>query len=117
MSGLQPQADTLDIVTQLVSMMSILVAQYVHTSKTTYGSEGGDARAFGTVMFVVSNTVLLVAHAVLVAVPLWKKVSASYASVQERFAAGANKSIIVGLKAISVICGDLTMWAKVTTLV
>ena len=84
--------------------MSILVAQYVHTSKTTYGSEGGDARAFGTVMFVVSNTVLLVAHAVLVAVPLWKKISASYASVQERFAAGANKSIILDLKAISVIC-------------
>ena len=95
-------------------MMSILVAQYVHTSKTTYGSEGGDARAFGTVMFVVSNTVLLIAHAVLVAVPLWKKVSASYASVRERFAAGA---IILGLKAISVICGDLTMWAKVTTMV
>ena len=117
MSGLQSQADTLDIVTQLVSMMSILVAQYVHTSKNTYGSEGGDARAFGTVMFVVSNTALLVVHAVLVAVPLWKKVSASYASVQERFAAGANKSIILDLKAISVICGDLTMWAKVTTMI
>ena len=117
MSGLQSQADTLDIVTQLVSMMSILVAQYVHTSKTTYGSEGGDARAFGTVMFVVSNTVLLVVHAVLVVVPLWKKVSASYASVRERFAAGANKSIILDLKAISVICGDLTMWAKVTTII
>ena len=117
MSGLQSRTDTLDIATQLVSMVSILAAQYVHTSKTTYGSEGDDARAFGTVMFVVSNTALLVVHAVLVAVPLWKKVSASYASVRERFAAGANKAIILGLKAISVICGDLTMWAKVTTII
>ena len=95
--------------------MSILVAQYVHTSKMTYGDEGRDARAVGTVMFAVSNTVLLVVHAVLVAVPLWKKVSAGYASVQERFAAGVNKRIILDLTAISVICGDLTMWAKVTT--
>ena len=94
MSGLQSQADILDIVTQLVSMMSILVAQYVHTSQTTLGSEGGDARAFGTVMFVVSNTVLLVVHAVLVAVPLWKKVSAGYAAIKERLAPGANQSII-----------------------
>ena len=74
-------------------MMSILVAQYVYTSKLTYGDEGGYARATGTVIFVVSNMVLLVVHAVLVAAPLWKKISASYASVQERFAAGANKSI------------------------
>ena len=80
-------------------MVSILVAQYVHTSKIIYGIEGGYARALGTVIFVVSNTVLLVVHAVLVAVPLWKKVSASYASVRERFAAGANKAIILGLKA------------------
>ena len=114
MSGLQSRVDTLDIGTQFVSMVSILVAQYVHTSKTTYGSDEGFHRAFGTVMFVVSNTVLLVVHAVLVAVPLWKKVSDSYASVRERFAAGA---IILGLKAISVICGDLTMWAKVTTMI
>ena len=117
MSGLQSRVDTLDIGTQFVSMVSILVAQYVHTSKTTYGSDEGFHRAFGTVMFVVSNTVLLVVHAVLVAVPLWKKVSASYASVRERFAAGANQAIILGLKAISVICGDLTMWAKVTTMI
>jgi hypothetical protein len=89
---LQSQADTLDIVTQLVSMMSILVAQYVHTSKMTYGDEGREARAVGTVMFAVSNTVLLVVHAFLVAVPLWEKISASYASVQERFAAGAEES-------------------------
>merc|ERR1712086_122111 len=89
---LQSQADTLDIVTQLVSMMSILVAQYVHTSKMTYGDEGRDARAVGTVMFVVSNTVLLLVHAGLVAVPLWEKISASYASVRERFAAGAEES-------------------------
>ena len=116
MSGLQSQVDNLDIVTQLVSMMSILVAQYVYI-QGFYGSEGDDARAAGTVMFVVSNTVLLIVHAVLVAVPLWKKVSASYASVRERFAAGANKAIILGLKAISVICGDLTMWAKVTTMI
>ena len=115
MSGLQSQADTLDIVTQLVSMMSILVAQYVYTSKLTYGDEGGYARAAGTVMFAVSNTVLLVVHAVMVAVPLWKKISASYASVRERFAAGANKSITLDLTAISVIYGDLTMLANVTT--
>ena len=88
MSGLQSQADTLDIVTQLVSMMSILVAQYVYASKLTYGDEGGHARAAGTVIFAVSNMVLVVVHAALVAVPLWKKISASYASVQERFAAG-----------------------------
>ena len=85
-------------------MISILVAQYMQTSKMAYGDEGREARAFGTVMFVVSNTGLLVVHAVLVAVPLWQKISAGYASVQERFAAGANKSIILDLKAISVIC-------------
>ena len=94
MSGLQSRTDTLDIATQLVSMVSILAAQYVHTSKTTYGSDGGDARAFGTVMFVVSNTVLLVVHAVLVAVPLWKKISAGYSAIKERLAPGANQSII-----------------------
>ena len=97
--------------------MSILVAQYVHTSKMTYGDEGRDARAVGTVMFAVSNTVLLIVHAALVAVPLWEKISASYASVQERFAAGANKSIALDLTAISVICGDLTMWANANTMI
>ena len=81
--------------------MSILVAQYVHTSKMTYGDEGRDVRAVGTVMFAVSNTVLLIVHAALVAVPLWEKIYASYASVQERFAAGANKSIALDLTAIS----------------
>ena len=109
--------DTLDIVTQLVSMMSILVAQYVHTSKLAYGDEGRDVRAVGTVMFAVSNTVLLVVHAALVAVPLWEKITASYASVQERFAAGANKSIALDLTAISVICGGLTMWANANTMI
>ena len=83
--------------------MSILVAQYVYI-QVFYGSEGDDRRAAGTVMFVVSNTGLLVVHAVLVAVPIWKTVSVRYASIQERFAAGANKSIILDLKAISVIC-------------
>ena len=98
-------------------MVSILAAQYVQTSNTTYGDEGAHGKTVATLIFVVSNTLLLVLHAVLVAVPLWKKVSASYASVRERFAAGANKAIILGLKAISVICGDLTMWAKVTTMI
>ena len=90
MFGLQSQADTLDISTQLVSLMSIMSAQYVATSKIPFGDEGDYGKAGATVLFVVSNTMLLAVHAVLVAVPLWKKVSAAGLKLQEHFAAGAN---------------------------
>ena len=75
-------------------MVSILAAQYVQTSNTTYGDEGAHGKTVATLIFVVSNTLLLVLHAVLVAVPLWKKVSAGYAAIKERLAPGANQSII-----------------------
>ena len=93
MFGLQSQADTLDISTQLVSLMSIMSAQYVATSKIPFGDEGDYGKAGATVLFVVSNTMLLAVHAALVAVPLWKKVSAVGLKLQEHFAAGANKNI------------------------
>ena len=93
MSGLQSRVDTLDIVTQLVSMLSILLAQYAQTSKIMYGDEREYGKAVATVMFVLSNTVLLAVHAVLVVVPLWQKICATYTSVrsklEEHFATGA----------------------------
>ena len=79
------------MVTQFVSLMSIMFAQYVATSKIPYGEEGDYGKAVATVLFAVSNTVLLGVHVVLVAVPLWKKVSAVWIKLQERFAAGDNK--------------------------
>ena len=95
MFGLQSQADTLDIITQLVSMVSVLVAQYVQTSGTTYGNEADLEAALATVIFVVANAMLLVVHAALVAVPLWKKVSAVHDKLQAHFAAGADTHLNV----------------------
>jgi hypothetical protein len=90
--GIQRQADTLDIVTQLVGMVSILVAQYVETSEIPYGDEGVSGKTAATLLFVVSNTMLLVVHVVLVAVPIWNKMSAVRDKLQECFAAGATKA-------------------------
>ena len=87
MFGLQQRVDTLDIVTQLVSMLSILLAQYAQTSKIMYGDEREYGKAVATVMFVVSNTVLLVVHAVLVVVPLWQQICATYTSVRSQLEA------------------------------
>ena len=93
MFGLQSRVDKLDIVTQLVSMLSILLAQYAQTSKVMYGDEREYGKAVVTLMFVLSNTVLLAVHAVLVVVPLWQKICVTYTSVrsklEERFATGA----------------------------
>ena len=93
---LQSQADTLDIVTQLVSVLSIMLAQYAYATTDAFSAEERYGKAMATVMFVVSNTTLLVVHASLVAVPLWQQMSArctsARAKLQESFAAGAHKS-------------------------
>merc|ERR1712086_141402 len=102
---LQSQADTLDIVTQLVSLVSIMLAQYAYATTDAFSAEEKYGKAMATVMFVVSNTTLLVVHASLVAVPLWhaarrlqqrcQQMSAGCTSARdklhERFAADAEE--------------------------
>lgn len=76
--GSQSKADTLDIVTQFISLSSIMLAGYVHVSKHIYGSEGTQGKAVATVMFVASNLMLLVVHMALIAVPLRAKIKAKF---------------------------------------
>ena len=85
-------------------MVSVLVAQYVQTSGTTYGNEADLEAALATVIFVVANAMLLVVHAAraLVAAPFWKKASAVHDKLQEHFAAGADTPLKC------VICGGQT---------
>ena len=74
MLGLQAKADTLDIVTQSVSMVSILLAQYAQSTKYAFGTEGEDGNAVATFLFVSINLVLILVHLVLIAGPLKAKV-------------------------------------------
>ena len=62
-------ANTLDVVTQSVSMVSIMLAQYVYA--TNLNSEGSTGQATATVTFVGSNILLILIHARLVAAPLY----------------------------------------------
>ena len=79
-----------------------MLAQYASTTTDASSAEQRYGKAMATVMFVVSNTTLLVVHASLVAVPLWQQMStgctSARAKLQERFAAGANKSHIFELR-------------------
>ena len=88
-------------------MVSIMLAhtQYAYTTEHAFSAEERYGKAVVTVMFVVSNTALLVVHASLVAVPLWHQTSAGCTSagakLQEHFAAGANRSRTFELKSLS----------------
>ena len=73
-----------------------MLAQYAYATTDAFSAEERYGKAMATVMFVVSNTTLLVVHASLVAVPLWQQMSARCTSardkLEESFAAGAHKS-------------------------
>ena len=85
-----------------------MLAQYAYATTDAFSAEERYGKAMATVMFVVSNTTLLVVHASLVAVPLWQQMSAGCTSardnLQESFAAGASKRV---LQQESFAAGDL----------
>ena len=93
-----------------------MLAQYAHATTDAFSAEERYGKAVATVMFVVSNTTLLVVHASLVAVPLWQQMSAGCTSAREklheRFAAGANQSHIFELRVQICLC-DL-LWTPDT---
>ena len=80
MVGLQPKADALDIVTQFVSLLSIILAQYVYIERYSYAaaSGGNNGKAVATVLFVGSNAVLLLVHLFLIGGPLWDKTKTAF---------------------------------------
>lgn len=80
MVGLQPAADALDISTQFVSLLSIILAQYVYIERYSYAaaSGGNNGKAVATVLFVGSNAVLLLVHLVLIGGPLWNKTKTAF---------------------------------------
>ena len=73
-------ANTLDITTQSVSLMSIMLAQYMHA--TSLRSEGVIARKSATLFFVGSNIALVLLHARLIVGPLLAKTRALVAKVR-----------------------------------
>ena len=80
MVALQPKADALDIVTQFVSLLSIILAQYVYIERYSYAaaSGGNNGKAVATVLFVGSNAVLLLVHLFLIGGPLWDKTKTAF---------------------------------------
>ena len=108
----QSQADTLDIATQFVSLMSIVLAQYTYSSKDEYhpsskgdlSSESNLGKAVATVLFFGINLVLVIAHLSLIAVPLRDQMSTKFVQVQDFYrgrlqsetsAEGANSQVLV----------------------
>ena len=73
-------ANTLDITTQSVSLMSIMLAQYMHA--TSLRSEGAIARKLATLFFVGSNLALTLLHARLIAGPLLAEMQALVAKMR-----------------------------------
>ena len=95
-----------------------MLAQYAYATTDAFSAEEGYGKAVATVMFVLSNTALLVVHARLVAVPLWHLLARKLQStqqlatkLQESFAAGASKRLILELR-VCLFCGELTMWTN-----
>ena len=74
------EADTLDTVTQAVSMVSILLAQYVHA--TSHYSEGmsNAGKKIATVLFLVSNVVLTLVHLRIISAPLFAKLRIAFSA-------------------------------------
>ena len=68
------KADTLDITTQSVSLLSILLAQYMHATEII--NEGSTARKVSTVLFVGLNLLLILVHFRLIVTPLAAKLRA-----------------------------------------
>ena len=67
------EADTLDTVTQAVSMVSILLAQYVHAASHCSEVMSQTAKKVATVLFLVSNVVLTLAHLRFISAPMFAK--------------------------------------------
>ena len=74
----QSQVDTLDIATQFVSLMSIMLAQYTYST-----NKSGPGKAVATVLFFGINLVLVIAHLSLIAVPLRDKIRSQFVQAQD----------------------------------
>ena len=72
------EADTLDTVTQAVSMVSILLAQYVHATSNYSEGMSKTGKKVATVLFLVSNLVLTLAHVRFISAPLFAKVREAF---------------------------------------
>ena len=67
------KADTLEIKTQVVSMVSILLAQYVHAASHYSEGMSQTGKKIATVLFLVSNAVLTLAHLRIISAPMLAK--------------------------------------------
>ena len=74
------EADTLDTVTQAVSMISILLAQYVHAASNYSEGMSNAGKKIATVLFVVSNVVITLAHLRIISPPLFAKLRKAFAA-------------------------------------
>ena len=72
-----PQADTLDTITQAVSMVSILLAQYVHATNHYSDGMSRAGKKLATLLFLGSNVVLTLVHLRFIGAPLFAKLRAA----------------------------------------
>ena len=74
------KADTLDTITQGVSMVSTLLAQYVHAASHYGEGMSNTGKKIATVLFLVSNVVLTLAHVRIISAPLFAKLREAFAA-------------------------------------
>ena len=66
------EADTLDVVTQSVSISSISLAWYVYTLDDSTNEQEEQGKAVATVLFTALNAGLLCFHLYIIAIPFWR---------------------------------------------
>ena len=74
------KADTLDTITQAVSMVSILLAQYVEATSNYSDGMSNAGKKIATVLFLLSNVVLTLAHLRIISAPLFAKLRRAFAA-------------------------------------